>query len=452
MRRDFLKRLICPDCKSDFDMGEIYTKTNTEIINGIVRCDCSEYPIIDGILIYKKPFFHERMSSTAYLVTLMRTNRLEDAISLPHKDQKLEKSLLNMHDSISALGGFKKPLYPILHLLRWKKRQTYRRLTSDLTFFDLMDILEPNNWGEYLKHRFSSQTFWSLYPFIPLIERKNEMVLDLGCGAGHGSFILSKYIKPENLVCADENYTMLYLAKKYMAKGANFICLDANNPLPFSDDAFSSIFIMDLFHFVYNRALLAKEFERMLKNGGLLLLLHLHNILQNNVSQGLALSPQAWQGLLPRVKISVLPENPLIEDFMMRYELDLTKKYQDEEINGSYAISIVGSTDEELLGKFENLNLYIEKHMQNPILNPIYEKNRKNNEILLKRTTPNDIFFKESPLSLRFLPEKYSVPIEISKALEDRKFGKLVVSPKHKKKLDEMIRRFIVIDTPKEYF
>jgi hypothetical protein len=90
--------------------------------------------------------------------------------------------------------------------------------------------------------------------------------------------------------------------------------------------------------------------------------------------------------------------------------------------------------------------------MQNPILNPIYEKNRKNNEILLKRTTPNDIFYKESPLSLRYLPEKYSVPMEISRALDDCKVGKLVVSPKYKKILDEMIRRFIIIDTPKEYF
>ncbi|UCE37886.1 MAG: methyltransferase domain-containing protein [Thermoplasmata archaeon] len=450
MKEDTLNLLHCPDCNSAIELRKVYNKIDNEYIDAVVGCDCTEYPILDGILIYKKPSSHDGMSSTAYLIERMKAGYPKDAKALPLKRESIENSLLNLHIFLSSLGPLRRSISPILTLVRRRKRRLYDKLTNKLSFFDIIDMMEPNTWGDYLKHRFSSQTLWSLYPFIHMIERKDDRVLDLGCGAGHASFILSKHIKPQNLVCADENYTMLFLAKKIMVKDANFICMDANNPLPFSKDTFSSIIMMDSFHYVSNRAQLARECERILKQNGALLLLHLHNALKENISRGYPLSPSAWSALFKDLNTCIVPESHLIEDFMQKSELDLTKKYNDEIINNADAISIAGTLDDELIGKYENLDQYIKK-MQNPIINPIYDFTRNKDKIMLKRNPPNDVFLTEYPLTKKFLPEKYSVPYEISKTLKGRKVGISRDMLQKNKTFYDMIRKFIIIDSPKGY-
>jgi len=64
-----------------------------------------------------------------------------------------------------------------------------------------------------LKHRFSSETLWSLNPFIVLLEKKKGKILDLGCGAGHASYLINKFLKPELLILADYDYSLIYLAR-----------------------------------------------------------------------------------------------------------------------------------------------------------------------------------------------------------------------------------------------
>ena len=68
MRKELLKVMICPDCGSGFHIQEIYNKENDEIDIGIVGCDCSEYPILDGILIYKKPSLKDHLSNTNNII------------------------------------------------------------------------------------------------------------------------------------------------------------------------------------------------------------------------------------------------------------------------------------------------------------------------------------------------------------------------------------------------
>ena len=176
MRESFLKLLTCHDCGSDLTIEEIYNKKNKEIINGIVGCNCCNYPLLDGILVYKRPSFKDKMANTAYIVERLRRGNIDDAKALPLKGGKMENSLLELHSFLASIGGFKRPLYPLLTMIRKRKQRIYNKLSKDISFFEIMDILEPNPWGDYLKHRFSSQTLWSFYPFIPLIEKKKDRI------------------------------------------------------------------------------------------------------------------------------------------------------------------------------------------------------------------------------------------------------------------------------------
>lgn len=451
MKQEFLESLTCPDCKSGFELEGIYTKTGSEILNAIVRCECSEYPILNGILIYKKPSFHARMASTGYLVERLRMGSADEARALPVKASDREKTLLDLHAFLTSLAGPRRAFQPLLKRIRNNRRRTLRRISGSLSFFDIMSLLEPNTWGEYLKHRFSSQTFWSFYPFIPLIEKNNQKVLDMGCGAGHLSYILSKHMQPENLVCVDENYTLLLLAKRFMARHANFVCLDANDPLPFQDGIFSSIVMMDSFHYIANRALLAGEISRMLSDNALLLHLHLHNVLRKNPSPGFAMSPESWKGLFPDLNPRIMPETTLVRDFITLSEMDLTKDYPVDAINSANALSMIATTDECLVDKYDDLHGYLEKGMRNPVINPMYKIVHGNNTLVLERKAPNRMFVEEYPLSMSFLPKKYTVPHVISKSIRGRNIGKLDEAARYDGTFRDMIKKFLLIDTPRGY-
>jgi SAM-dependent methyltransferase/uncharacterized protein YbaR (Trm112 family) len=451
MKQDFLASLVCPDCRSEFELDSVYNRTGKEIHNAITRCRCGEYPVINGILIYKKPSFQAGMASTGYIIERLRMGLVDEASALPVKVSDREKMLLDLQVFLTSLAGSRRIFNPILRWIRSSRRKTLQKISRSPSFFDIINLLEPNTWGAYLKHRFSSQTFWSCYPFIPLIEKKNNKVLDMGCGAGHLSFVLSRHMRPENLVCADENYTLLLLAKRFMVRDANFVCLDANNPLPFSDDLFSSVVMMDSMHYISNRALLAGELLRILSRNGLLLQLHLHNSLKNNMSRGFAMTPESWSGLFPESSPFVMPETPLLRDFLSRSEMDLIRTYSKDSINNADAIALVITEDKKLFNKYPNLQSLLEKSLRNPIINPIYESHRKNVSILLERRAPNRMYAEEYPLSMSFLPRRYTIPPNIARSIGGRKVGRLDGAARSDGTFRDMIRKFIVIDAPRGY-
>ena len=292
----------------------------------------------------------------------------------------------------------------------------------------------------YLKHRFSSQSFWSLYPFIPLLREKPKRVLDMCCGAGHASFVISKYVNPDELICVDEEFKSLYLAKKYFAKKkAEFVCIDANYPLPFKDDIFSSVLMIDAFHYVDACALLAKEFERVLSKEGMLLLLHIHNALVENIGAGQPLSPSTWKGLFD-LDVIALPEKNVIEDFILSDQLDLSKKYSKEELNLSDAISIIGGVN---LDYFDGIWKDILEIRDNLIINPIYKLKEEGDKILLKRESPSEFFRKEYPLTEKYLPER----CEINKKFVNERS----VCVSGEDEIEDLMRKFVVIHVPEKY-
>jgi SAM-dependent methyltransferase len=330
--------MICPDCKSNFEIKEIFKRNEDRIIAGIIGCKCWSYPILDEILIFDK----KQIMNTNYLIELLRTGKIETATTSPLELKKFDKILLHFYSLIKRAGVIKKPSNSFTALMTSLKKKRYNEyFAKNRTFFKLMNELKPNTWGDYLKHRFSAESFWSMYPFIPLLKEKNDMILDLGCGAGHVAYIVSKNVSPRKLICVDRDYTLLQTAKRFFAGDAEFICQNLNNPLPFKDGVFSSIIMLDSFHYVANRANLANDLERMLISDGLLLISHLHNSLIETVAIGFALEPSAWESLFSKLKIKSIPEKELIVNLLEKNKLDLIKEYPTIELNKSRANSIM---------------------------------------------------------------------------------------------------------------
>ena len=444
MRREFLRSLICPYCGSDFEIEGIEEK-NGEIITGCVRCECSEFPILSGILVLKDSPLNKRV------VKLIKEKNTETAIAQYLCCEDFEK--------IYSRGIILDLPLPITSKMRWIGEQILSTLASareekmcrkiykgysdqDTSFHEL---LGGTFYEIYLKHRFSGETLWSLYPFIPLIKNKKERILDLCCGVGYTSFVLSNYVEPQQLCCADIVFRRLYLAKKYFAPCAQYVCLNADYQLPFKDNFFTSILMLDAFNYIRSRALLAREVERLLLSDGLILFLHVHNSYAFNLGGGVAISPKSLTALFKNscLETKVIPERKVLTNFVFDNKLDIGREFSEEELNSSNALILLATLDTSVFKTYNKVNsdfLSIRSHL---IINPIYEMKRKDGKFLLKRPLHKYSLGDIYPFSEKYLPKE----CEISEDLligREVKFSGI-------KEVEDLMKRFVIINVPANY-
>jgi SAM-dependent methyltransferase/uncharacterized protein YbaR (Trm112 family) len=444
MKKEVLELMKCPYCDSDFYLENIYIE-NDELIEGHIACECSKYPLLEGILILSACSKKDR------IVQLIEKRRSKEAIGLA-----LGGFNNNTHN-ISEIAGFMGLRGRLFEYFLWQFEKLNARISYTNYFNGLSrpfcDFLGKGNFDNYLRDRFSAESLWSLYPFIQMLKGSHERILDLSCGAGHCSFIISTNIKPEQLFCADYSFRNLFLARNYIIKDANFLCIDADYPLPFKDGIFSSILMLDALHSIQSRASLAREMERVISPQGLLLLLHEHSSLYRDFAYGHPLPPSGWARLFQRMPVKVLSEKSVVEDFILNDKLDLDRKYSAVDLNTSMALTIVGSRDSSVFRIYRHLWKDILNNKKNLIINPIYSIKHISGNLILKRKFPSDYFRREYPLTEKYLPEECQISSNLAEAFKggslDMDYSKL--SEKELMDIEQLIKKFIIISVPSNY-
>ena len=99
--------------------------------------------------------------------------------------------------------------------------------------------------------------------------KNNSKILDAGCGTGELLYILSKN-KKLKLYGIDVSDKMLEVAEKKLGERAN-LKLSSVEKMDFKNNSFDYIFSEDAFHHYANYDLVMKNFYRILKNGGKLI-------------------------------------------------------------------------------------------------------------------------------------------------------------------------------------
>ncbi len=421
MKRSFLELLRCPYCGSIFELSEVIETYGSEIIAGCLKCECNSFPILEGIPI----IFNNSVNK--YILKCLINGDIKTAFALAINGYS--NDICRVADFISSKPSrsyFKKLIIKSFSYLYRDKCEFY---SDNSKYF--WDILGPGLYEDYLRHRFSCQTFWTLYPFIPIIQKKKQLILDLCCGCGHASFVISNYVNPDELVCVDADFRNLYLAKKYFSKG-EFININANEQLPFKNHIFSSVIMMDAFHYIHAKSLLSKELYRIAESDGNIILLHIHNSLMENVAAGIPINPSNLKNLFKDSSIKILPEEKIIQDFIHNSRLNLIEDYADEDLTSSNLILIKSPYAEEFSELWDKIN----PRENNLIINPIYKIRSKNeNKILLELEFPSEYFRREYPITESFLVHYYELDLN---KLDSALIGNL-------------IRKFILINVPKKY-
>jgi SAM-dependent methyltransferase len=430
----------CPYCGNSLQIAKIVNEEKDELVDGCIKCECSSFPLLKGILILKESPLNDS------IIKLIKERRIEEAIIRCLWPERYEKA--DSIKNLSLLSSLRiSRVFDILaYLTRIEAEGTCKKLyrqysNSNVPFFNL---LGNGLFDKYLKHRFSTESFWSLYSFIPLFQKKNERILDLACGAGHASFVLSNYIESQQIVSADSSFKLLYLAKKYLVPKAQCICLDANSPLPFKNRTFSSIIMSDAIHYVRSRISLAREMKRALFPKGFILLLHVHNSLTSNLGAGYALSPKSWRALFKEAQLEIraIPEIEAIRCFLSGNELNLMNKYSGYELNSANALIFLATLDKSLLTTYSEIDQEFLKIKNNLVINPIFNMKKKSRKILLERPT-SELAFDRYPLSEKYLVRKY----EIDKlSVKGRQ-----VKISDTREVEDLMKKFIVINVPNNY-
>ena len=126
---------------------------------------------------------------------------------------------------------------------------------------------------------------------IKLLPKNIKSTLDAGCGTGNFGEILSRYQNDFNIkvIGIDASKKSVELANSKQIHGACFLFGDDEN-LPFKDNSFNCVVLIEVIEHVPNKERLLKELKRVLKTHGMLIIttpnkgnivLRMHNLLLN---------------------------------------------------------------------------------------------------------------------------------------------------------------------------
>jgi SAM-dependent methyltransferase len=366
--------VTCRTCGQPFVIDEISDGC------GYARCGCREIPFAEGVLVPDDGGLRSRL-----LEAIGRGDRRQAAElilgSHARKVQWLNRFGIRPTFEAFARHRLLSGVISTLHLRRLLRTFPPKHLTRT--------IVAAAQWNPYIRHRFSSPSMLATIPLLGLLRNRDGMVLDAPCGMGHLSFLLSKLVAPQRLVSMDLSPAFVYSTRRFFVPEVSAaIVHDMNVPLPLPAGTFGAIFCADAFHYVSDRASLAREFMRIIRHDGVVVIAHAHNRLQPNAYTGHAMSPAEYRGLFESYCVRVVPERYVLDAYLDNTPLDLTREFSEEELNLSPALDIVAAKSPEILSVVPPIRDQLIETARNPRLNGLYRMRRRGGRIVFERSIP----------------------------------------------------------------
>lgn len=289
----------------------------------------------------------------------------------------------------------------------------------DATFIDLAAVLGRTRDLDYFRYRFSDLSYISTAAMLTPLTR--GPVLDLGCGAGHMVHALFRRIPKSVVAGLDLNFTLLYLAKRFVAPGALYVCADASGRLPFRDGAFEAALCADTFKYLADRAGAARELLRVTR--GPIVLSHFVDPTFQGAGLPAPLDPQACLEMFSARAPRLHAEREIVDAFLSRRELDLTRPGPTKDDIASLTAGVEPRV-------YPGADYFV----SGSALNPIYEVREEGGSVHLRR---------------RFISDKYN---EIYRKVDAHFPERLTVTKEQIAAGDpELVRTFVLLDLPPNY-
>lgn len=277
--------LRCPDCSQQYSYQAIGQRDPGLGVFGLLNCPCKTWPVIDSIpILLDRQVGAYRQSgetlaigpSPAALVEMIRAGRGRQApiecLAVPYVPGGN-----SWNERPSRLGRkfnsyLRRYAAPLSLGKAIRRRQLERFLATPADRVSAGDLIRlfygpgsplPIDYAYYFLYRFSLPRWLAAMSLMSLIPPTPRPVLDLACGFGHFAHFLRGQGITDWVVGADFNFIPMWMARRTSARNVSFVVLDANAPLPLTDDVFGAGLCSDAFIYIANQSRLVAEIKRV---------------------------------------------------------------------------------------------------------------------------------------------------------------------------------------------
>ncbi|MEZ5276849.1 MAG: class I SAM-dependent methyltransferase [Opitutaceae bacterium] len=273
----------------------------------------------------------------------------------------------------------------------------------------------PKVFADYLVHRYANTSFLSAIGPLLLIRSLVNIgqsddgmpprVLDVGCGAGHATFLMSLLYPETSIVSADQDFVNVYLARRFLAPEAIHLCIDAEVPVPFPDNSFDAVFCLDAFHYLRSKKAIVTELTRILKASGAWVFPHLHNKLQPNFTAGIPLSPEGYLKCFEAANPKLFDEAAVLRSLSAGRPPDWQTGSDPRDLTGCPNLTMIGGLrgDAEINSSSLAALNPISQYLQ---INPIFKVHRTRSAFRASFEWPNKVMASECAAVEEFIPSE----------------------------------------------
>ena len=416
MTETLLDLLRCPFCGTRLQLVDNNTlaRDADRIEFGVLGCECCAFPVTAGIPV---------------IIADERTRNAMHGLEAGRHDEAL---CLLLGIDPAKNHQYKQLLFP----------------DTTLGFRDAIKLLGPTAEGTYFLHRFSDPTFVPAESVVRAVVQAESFEsgpkLDLCGGVGHLTRVLDTAqptvaARPVT-INADLHFWKLWLATRFTAPNCAAVCCSAEDPLPFTNDLFSMVVLMDAFPYIWHKRLCADEMMRVAKQDGVILLPHLHSSLGENINSGDPLSPSAYGELFAPYEPRLFSDARLLDDVIEHQVTDLSDARSPEQLGNEPSLTLIGSPQRAV---YRRLPVPDQLASTGELkVNPLYKSKHQNGRTVLRLSFPTPDYEEEFGVCRRYLPNILTIDGDLTGRISPEQLGS---------RYTELRRRRVLIDVPPRY-
>jgi ubiquinone/menaquinone biosynthesis C-methylase UbiE len=462
MKIGLLAILRCPYCGRTLSASAAHPVDTAEIEYGILACACNEFPVVGGIPIFQGEGRVNVMRQTVDSVIEMGPP-VKDLVKLV-KAGSYEKALLRLlvipKRNISRLfalsgcvptragGGKIRSLADLL----WSRQQDQNRefvldrregaTAMEMIRFFYHTSLQLEVY-HYFSCRFGQPRHLAALSLASLLPTGPGPILDLACGFGHLVHYWRHAHPRQTVVGLDRNFFQLYVARKYVAPGAEFVCSEADGRLPFSSEVFSGVFCSDAFHCFLRRLQCVEEMKRVTHDEDGLLLLARFGNREVEPREGYELTGEEYKAMFTGLTTRLVSEEHLLHDYLKGLGPQLGDPLPPSQMVGQKWLSLAASKQPGTLrnsGKLGEWPHGVGRLKLNPLYQVVNVSASGNQHLKLK--FPSAWYEFENRGCLRYMPES----VELSRSAADA-----LQNGQRTDEISRLLKSCVVIGVPERY-
>jgi SAM-dependent methyltransferase len=448
MDANLLSWLRCQFCGGH--LRRLLDHPDGSIENEILTCQCGRYPVVAGIPILKKDQINKAGLTADEIIGFIESGQHREALLniLAPATPTLAPGWLRRLPPVTGMRSLKHVAH-LRGLREWRERATNGMIdpgdavkACDVIGFQCRYQTSGIDNFHYFAYRFGQPRYLVALSFVSIIEIPQNGLLDLGCGYGQVTWSLVQRAKGRPVFGVDIRFPLLYVAKKWIAPLAEFVCCAADASLPFPDAAFSVIFSSDAFHYFVNKAICARETKRVMTSDGFTAWVWVRSALARSKNVGYPLAPQGYEALVDDLPHRLVADRDVLSRYLQKQGPPLARSTDMGRLVKEPVLSIIASRCPELFQDYDGFTSW--PHAEGSLaLNPLFVREpTESGGVLLHRSFPSPWYEEDHAECHQYLPETLVINRDI---LADLLQGKRTAG------LEDLIARQVVVGMPERF-